>query len=129
MKMEDLKIDIYADGADINTMVEMNEKGFIRGFTTNPTLMKKAGVKDYTLTVPKGTTAIQLEALQANYWAIVTYKANGQTYKVLRDIPVQVGTIIEISSEFKEFVEDPSPSDTDQSTAPAQRGWPLRWSC
>lgn len=48
MKVEDLKIAIYADGADIDGMVEMYEKGFIKGFTTNPTLMKKAGITSYT---------------------------------------------------------------------------------
>ena len=48
MKKDDLKIAIYADGADIDEMIETNKKGFIKGFTTNPTLMKKAGVKSYT---------------------------------------------------------------------------------
>ena len=47
MRLADIKIAIYADGADINGMVEMYRKGFIKGFTTNPTLMKKAGVTDY----------------------------------------------------------------------------------
>ncbi len=48
MKITDLRIAVYADGADINGMIEMYKKGFIKGFTTNPTLMKKAGVKSYT---------------------------------------------------------------------------------
>lgn len=48
MKIEDLKIAIYADGADINGMLEMYQKSYIKGFTTNPTLMKKAGVTSYT---------------------------------------------------------------------------------
>jgi transaldolase len=48
MKREELKIDIYADGADIQGMLEMYRKDYIKGFTTNPTLMKKAGVKSYT---------------------------------------------------------------------------------
>ena len=48
MKKDDLKIAIYADGADIDEMIETYKKGFIKGFTTNPTLMKKAGVKSYT---------------------------------------------------------------------------------
>lgn len=48
MRLDDLKIAIYADGADIKGMVEMYHKGFIKGFTTNPTLMKKAGITDYT---------------------------------------------------------------------------------
>ncbi len=47
MKFEDLKITIYADGADIEGMKEEYRKGYAKGFTTNPTLMKKAGVKDY----------------------------------------------------------------------------------
>lgn len=47
MKLEDLKIAIYADGADVQGMLEMAKKSYIKGFTTNPSLMKKAGVKDY----------------------------------------------------------------------------------
>lgn len=47
MKVEDLKVLLFADGADISKMKEMYKKGFIKGFTTNPTLMKRAGVTDY----------------------------------------------------------------------------------
>jgi len=43
----DLRIKIFADGADLSTMVEMSKKPFIRGLTTNPTLMRKAGINDY----------------------------------------------------------------------------------
>ena len=43
----ELKIHIYADGADIKSIQEMAEKPFINGFTTNPTLMRKAGITDY----------------------------------------------------------------------------------
>jgi transaldolase len=42
-----LKIRIFADGADVATMVKRYREGFVRGFTTNPTLMAKAGVRDY----------------------------------------------------------------------------------
>lgn len=45
--MNQFKIKIYADGADINGMLEEYKKGIVKGFTTNPSLMKKAGVKDY----------------------------------------------------------------------------------
>ena len=48
-KIEDLKIKIFSDGADKKDMLEMNSKTFIKGLTTNPTLMKKAGIKDYEL--------------------------------------------------------------------------------
>ncbi|MCX5848668.1 MAG: transaldolase [Deltaproteobacteria bacterium] len=46
-KIEDLKIKIFADGADKAGMLEMYSKHYIKGLTTNPTLMKKAGIADY----------------------------------------------------------------------------------
>jgi transaldolase len=46
-KIDELKIKIFADGADKNTMLEMYKKPFIKGLTTNPTLMNKAGITDY----------------------------------------------------------------------------------
>jgi transaldolase len=42
-----LDIDIYADGADVREMLQQYRAGIVRGFTTNPTLMRKAGVTDY----------------------------------------------------------------------------------
>jgi transaldolase len=42
-----LKVKIFADGADLNGMKEMYAKPYIKGFTTNPTLMRKAGIQDY----------------------------------------------------------------------------------
>lgn len=45
--IESLKVKLYADGADISGMIEMASKPHIAGFTTNPTLMRKAGVNDY----------------------------------------------------------------------------------
>jgi transaldolase len=46
-KIEDLKVQIFADGADKTGMLEMYAKPYIKGLTTNPTLMKKAGIADY----------------------------------------------------------------------------------
>ena len=45
--LKDLKIKIFADGADIKTMVEQYKSGTIQGFTTNPTLMQKNGITEY----------------------------------------------------------------------------------
>src|SRR5215212_7084910 len=42
-----LKIALYADGADVRDMTAARESGVVKGFTTNPTLMKKSGVTDY----------------------------------------------------------------------------------
>jgi len=44
---EKLKIKIFADGADKKTMLEMYNTSFIQGLTTNPTLMRAAGIKNY----------------------------------------------------------------------------------
>jgi transaldolase len=46
-KIQDLKTKIFADGADKEAMLEMYQKPFIKGLTTNPTLMNKAGIRDY----------------------------------------------------------------------------------
>jgi transaldolase len=45
--LSDLKIKLFADGADLAGMVEMASKDHIQGLTTNPTLMKKVGISDY----------------------------------------------------------------------------------
>tara|TARA_A100000171_G_scaffold1261_3_gene1435 strand:+ start:4018 stop:4749 length:732 start_codon:yes stop_codon:yes gene_type:complete len=45
--LDNLKVKIFADGADINGMLDMKKNPLIKGFTTNPTLMRKAGVADY----------------------------------------------------------------------------------
>ena len=45
--LDQLKIKIFADGADLEGMRAMYAKPYIQGFTTNPTLMRKAGITDY----------------------------------------------------------------------------------
>ena len=45
--VEELSVKIFADGADLAGMVELYRQPHIKGFTTNPTLMRKAGIKDY----------------------------------------------------------------------------------
>jgi transaldolase len=46
-KPQDLKIKIFADGADLERILAMYADPLIKGFTTNPTLMRKAGISDY----------------------------------------------------------------------------------
>ena len=46
-KVEQLQVKIFADGADKAGMLEMAGKSWVQGLTTNPTLMKKAGITDY----------------------------------------------------------------------------------
>lgn len=46
-RVQDLKVKIFADGADLKGILEMAKLPHIKGFTTNPTLMRKAGVTEY----------------------------------------------------------------------------------
>ena len=43
----DLKVKLFADGANLSGMLEMYEKTYVKGLTTNPSLMRKAGIIDY----------------------------------------------------------------------------------
>ena len=45
--VEELRVKIFADGADLRGILQMCAHPWIKGFTTNPTLMRKAGVTDY----------------------------------------------------------------------------------
>ena len=45
--IQNLKIKIFADGADLKNILELNSNPIIQGFTTNPTLMRKAGILNY----------------------------------------------------------------------------------
>ncbi len=45
--LENLKVKLFADGADKATMLELYRNPLIQGFTTNPTLMRQAGITDY----------------------------------------------------------------------------------
>jgi transaldolase len=46
-KLANLKVKLFTDGADKAQIVEMAKQPWIAGFTTNPSLLKKAGVRDY----------------------------------------------------------------------------------
>jgi transaldolase len=47
MSFPQLKIAVFADGANREDMLKRLKEGFIKGYTTNPTLMAKAGLRDY----------------------------------------------------------------------------------
>src|SRR5262245_38726823 len=47
INLSDLKVKLFTDGADKAQIVDMAKQPWIRGFTTNPSLLKKAGVRDY----------------------------------------------------------------------------------
>src|SRR5271157_4964445 len=45
--LDQLKVKIFADGADLDGILELYHNPYITGFTTNPTLMRKSGITDY----------------------------------------------------------------------------------
>ena len=45
--LNQLKVKIFADGADLHGILELYRNPYIKGFTTNPTLMRKSGISDY----------------------------------------------------------------------------------
>ena len=46
-KILNLKTEIFADGADIKSIEALTKKKYVKGITTNPSLMRKSGVKNY----------------------------------------------------------------------------------
>lgn len=47
MRLENLAVKIFADGADIEAIMRLAANPLVKGFTTNPTLMRNAGISDY----------------------------------------------------------------------------------
>ncbi|MFL5044445.1 MAG: transaldolase [Xanthobacteraceae bacterium] len=46
-RLRQLKVKIFADGADFDSIVKLSSNPIVKGFTTNPSLVRKAGVTDY----------------------------------------------------------------------------------
>jgi len=46
-RIEEMKLKIFADGADLDSIIDAYQRGLVKGFTTNPTLMSKAGITNY----------------------------------------------------------------------------------
>ena len=53
-----LRIAVYADGADVRDMLSARNAGLVRGFTTNPTLMLKCGISDYEAFAREALSAV-----------------------------------------------------------------------
>jgi transaldolase len=47
IKIDNLKVKIFADGADLDSFTKLNSINYVKGFTTNPSLMKKSGIENY----------------------------------------------------------------------------------
>ncbi len=75
MGIAGMSVKLFADGADLEVIKEMAALPYIRGFTTNPTLMRKAGVSDYELWARRALELVQDRPF---------------SFEVLSDEPVQM---------------------------------------
>jgi transaldolase len=57
-KLQQLRVKIFADGADLDGILKMYANPLIKGFTTNPSLMRKAGISDYEAFARKVLAAV-----------------------------------------------------------------------
>src|ERR1043166_7578068 len=57
-KLQQLRVKIFADGADLDGILKMYANPLIKGFTTNPSLMRKAGLDDYEAFARKVLAAV-----------------------------------------------------------------------
>jgi transaldolase len=58
MGLVDLRVKLFQDGAELGSMIAAMKGGLVSGFTTNPTLMRKAGVTDYKAFAAQAIAAI-----------------------------------------------------------------------
>jgi len=80
--LSDLKIKVFADGADKKTMVEMLQNPLIQGFTTNPTLMRKAGISDYASFARDVLTVIRTHPISFEVFADDFQEMERQALKI-----------------------------------------------
>ena len=68
-KIEDLNVKIFADGADLENILELDKNPLIKGFTTNPTLMRVAGINDYEIFAKKVLERIKDKSISFEVFA------------------------------------------------------------
>jgi transaldolase len=82
--VSDLKVQVFADGADKASMLELYRQPYIKGFTTNPTLMRKAGVTDYERFALEILEQIQDRPISFEVFADDETEMEQQAHKIAR---------------------------------------------
>jgi len=80
----ELSVKLFADGADKAGMLEMYAKPYIKGFTTNPTLMRKVGVSDYQ--------AFAKEILKAIPNRPISFEVFSDDFEEMRQQAIQIAS-------------------------------------
>lgn len=117
------KIKIYADGADYKSIIDLSRKKYISGFTTNPSLMRKSGIKDYKKFAKKILSKVKQkpisfevfsddlddmkkEALEINSWAkniyvkIPSFNTKGKSTNILIKDLSNLGVKLNVTAVF-----------------------------
>ena len=81
--LDKLNIKIFADGASFEDMINMNENSIIKGLTTNPSLMKKAGITNYEDFAKKVTREIKKKQFLSRYFLMILMKWKNKQKKFL----------------------------------------------
>jgi len=92
-----MKIKIYADGANIDDMLKAYKSETVAGFTTNPTLMKKSGVKDYLGFAKKALNEIKDKPISFEVFSDEIEEMEKQAY-ILNDLADNVYVKIPVTN-------------------------------
>lgn len=101
-RLDTLKVKIFADGADLDSILKLYPNPLIKGFTTNPTLMRKAGISDYEAFARKLIAAVPDRPLALEVFAddLPTMEAQA---KVIASWGENVNVKIPVSNTKGEF--------------------------
>lgn len=100
--MNDLKIKIYSDGANIRDMIEADKNNSVDGFTTNPTLMAKAGITDYVGFAKEALNSIKDKSISFEVFSDDIDEMYEQAM-ILRDLGDNVYVKIPVTNTKQEY--------------------------
>jgi transaldolase len=81
-KISKVKIEIYADGAELLSFKKLKKLDYIKGYTTNPSLMRKAGVKNYKIFAKKVIEIVKPKPISFEIFEDTSKKIEEQANKI-----------------------------------------------
>ncbi len=100
--VDTLRIKLFADGADFDGIMKMYANPMIKGFTTNPTLMRKAGISDYEAFARKVLAAVPDRPVSLEVFAD-DFDAMEKQAKVIASWGKNVNVKIPVTNTKREF--------------------------
>lgn len=105
MKIEDFNLSIFADGADLENIISLSDNSIVKGFTTNPTLMKQSGVTDYEAFAKSVLSKIKDKPVSFEVFADDIHEMEAQA-KVISKWGENVNVKIPVTNTKGEFTGD-----------------------